>query len=164
MQTQKAATIVIKQIEDFVKMLGSNILLDENLIVTKENKYFLVDKDLKRLTSGDFFNAGVYVGEIRNGRFVPSFSLLDMIAEKKANKVVVDKKSEWLFICGRDVFRQGIVKTVGSKKKGGYLLVMNRLNECLGFGRIVVNLDEKREGIAIENVLDIGDFLRRERT
>jgi predicted RNA-binding protein (TIGR00451 family) len=155
---------MIKQIIDFVKMLGSNILLDKNLIVTKENKYFLVNEDLKRLTSGDFFHAGVYVGKIRNGRFVPSFSLLDKIAEKKANKIFVDKKSEWLFICGRDIFRRGIVKAIGSKKKGGHVLVMNQHSECLGLGRIVVNLDEKKQGMAIENVLDIGDFLRRERT
>jgi ribosome biogenesis protein Nip4 len=83
-----------------------------------------------------------------------------MIARGKANKIVVDDKTEWLFICGRDIFKQGIVKTMGSKSKGDHTLVLNRYGECLGFGRITRNLDEA--GVVIENVSDIGDFLRRE--
>jgi ribosome biogenesis protein Nip4 len=85
-----------------------------------------------------------------------------MIAEKKANKMIVDKKTEWLFICGRDVFKQGIIKVVGSKRKGDYTLILNQHRECLGFGKILCHLG-KEDGVVIKNIADIGDFLRRER-
>jgi ribosome biogenesis protein Nip4 len=43
------------------------------------------------------------------------------------------------------------------------VLVLNSYGECLGFGKILRSLDGKRKGLAVENILDIGDFLRRER-
>jgi ribosome biogenesis protein Nip4 len=112
----------------------------------------------------NFLYAGTYLGKIRKKRFFPSFILLRMIAaDKKANKIVVDKKTAWLFICGRDIFTSGIVKTSGSTKKGAYMLVLNQYDECLGFGRITQSLDLKRGGVAVKNISDIGDFLRREK-
>ncbi len=86
-----------------------------------------------------------------------------MIAEKKVNKIIVDSKTAWLFICGRDIFKQGILKVMGSKRKGDYTLILNQHDECLGFGRILRNLDEERGGTAVKNISDVGDFLRREK-
>jgi ribosome biogenesis protein Nip4 len=86
-----------------------------------------------------------------------------MVAENKANKVVVGSKAAWLFICGRDIFKQGIVKVEGSKKNGAYMLVLNERGECLGFGRILHDLGEERGGVVVKNISDIGDFLRREK-
>jgi len=87
-----------------------------------------------------------------------------MIAERKANKLVIDKKTAWLFICGRDIFQQGILEG-NNLKKGDYTLILNEHNECLGFGKIMHNLrgapDAKK--VAVKNILDIGDFLRREK-
>jgi ribosome biogenesis protein Nip4 len=77
--------------------------------------------------------------------------------------VVVDEKTEWLFICGRDIFKQGVIRLQGSRRKGDYTLVLNRHRECLGFGKILFDLSGEREGVVIKNIFDIGDFLRRER-
>ena len=154
---------MIKPIMDFVSLFNASVSLDENQIVRKENRYFLINKNLKRLLSKDFFYAGNYLGKIKNGKFFPSFRLLSMIAERKANKIIVDKKTEWLFICGRDIFKQGIIKVMGSKRKGDYTLILNLHDECLGFGRILHNLDEEIGGVVVRNVSDVGDFLRREK-
>ena len=89
-----------------------------------------------------------------------------MIAKRKeANKVMVDEKSEWLFIVGRDLFKRGILRASGSQKKGAYTLVMNQQDENLGFGKITRSLDEKekKHEVAVRNISDIGDFLRREK-
>lgn len=118
---------------------------------------------MKNLIAKDFFYAGTYLGKVKNKRFFPSFNLLRMIAEDEANEIVVDDKSAWLFICGRDIFKKGIVKVVGSKKKGDYALILNGHGECLGFGKILRNLGGEWEGVAVKNILDIGDFLRREK-
>ena len=53
----------------------------------------------------------------------------------------------------------------GSRRKGAYTLVMNEFGECLGFGSIAYGLDAEAGGkadVALKNISDIGDFLRRE--
>ena len=151
---------MIKPIDDFMRLFGASISLDESLIVEKKSRYFLLSTSLKKLTLEDFFCAGTYLGKIKNGEFFPGFELLRMLSEKKANKVVVNKKTEWLFICGRDVFKRGIVNVIGPGKRGDHVLVLNCYGECLGFGRVISDLD--KEGAFIKNISDIGDFLRRE--
>lgn len=154
----------MKAIKDFVGQFRANINLDESLIVKKKNRYYLLNEHLKQQIHQDFFYIGVYLGKLRGASFFPSFLLLTMIAERKANKIVVDKKTAWLFICGRDIFKQGILKG-NNLKKGAYALVLNEHNECLGFGKILRNLREESDAnkVAIKNILDIGDFLRREK-
>jgi len=154
---------MIKPIMDFVKQFHAKLSLEENRVVKKGNKYFLLDEKLQKFIRDDFFYAGIYLGKIENGKFFPSVNLLKMIVEKAANKITVDKKTEWLFICGRDIFRQGIIRVNGSKKKGDYTLVLNVYGECLGFGQIKRSLDEEGIGVYVKNMFDIGDFLRRER-
>jgi ribosome biogenesis protein Nip4 len=132
-------------------------------LVENNSRYFLLNEKLKHLAAEDFFYAGAYLGKTKGEKFFPSFILLRMIAENKANKVVVGSKAAWLFICGRDMFKQGIVKVEGLKQKGAYTLVLNQRGECLGFGRILRDLGEEKGGVVIKNVSDIGDFLRREK-
>ena len=154
----------MKEINDFVAQFNVTILFDENHIVRNRNRYYLLSKSLKQQIPKGFFYAGEYLGAVKGASFFPSFLLLAKIAETKANKVMVDKKTAWLFICGRDIFRQGILKG-NNLKKGDHTLVINEKNECLGFGKIMVNLrgvpDSKE--VAVKNILDLGDFLRREK-
>ncbi len=111
----------------------------------------------------DFFYAGLYLGKRKKGRFFPSFNLLDMLAKTKSNKVIINEKAAWLFICGRDIFFEGITSIQGSRRKGDLTLVLNVFDECLGFGRILQDLSSKNIDVAIQNVSEVGDFLRRER-
>ena len=50
-------------------------------------------------------------------------------------------------------------------KKGDYTLILNESNECLGFGKITCNLRGEADAhkVVVKNILDIGDFLRREK-
>jgi len=152
----------MKPINDFISRFNSSASLDERFIIEKQNRYFLLNENLKKLITEDFFYAGIYLGKTKNGKFFPSFSLLRIVAERRANKVIVDDKTAWLFICGRDVFKRGIVKAVGSKRKGDYTLILNEHGKCLGFGKIC-DLNNERDDVAIKNISDIGDFLRREK-
>lgn len=153
----------MKQINDFISKFNTSLKLDKNLTIEK-NRYFLINPYLKQLVGKEFFYAGVYLGKIKTEKFFPSFPLLAMIAASdEANRITIDEKTEWLFICGRDIFRQGITSIEGSKRKGDYTLILNHQNECLGFGKIIHSLDEVEHGLAIRNISDIGDFLRREK-
>jgi ribosome biogenesis protein Nip4 len=154
----------MKPITDFVAQFNASIPLDERQIVKKWNRYYLLSPKLKHHAPKGFFYAGAYLGAVKGASFFPSFLLLQMIANYKANKLVVDKKSAWLFICGRDVFKKGILKD-NNLKKGDYALILNEHKECLGFGRMAINLRAEIDlnKTAVKNILDIGDFLRREK-
>jgi ribosome biogenesis protein Nip4 len=43
--------------------------------------------------------------------------------------------------------------------------VLNEFGECLGFGKVLAGLDAQgaKNEVALQNVSDVGDFLRRER-
>jgi ribosome biogenesis protein Nip4 len=154
----------MKAIKDFAFQCGAKLSLNPEFILNRSGRCFLVNKNLCGYIQKDFYYAGTYLGKVKKGKFFPSFNLLAILARGDANKIVVDRKAAWLFICGRDIFRRGILAVRGSRKKGGHTLVMNEFGECLGFGKIVCRLDEEAEKteVAVKNISDVGDFLRRE--
>ena len=156
--------MTMKEIKDFVAQFDARIPLDESRIVRNRNRYYLLSKKLKQQAPKGFFYAGAYLGAVKGAAFFPSFILLSMVADSKANKLVIDKKTAWLFICGRDIFKKGILKG-NNLKKGDYTLILNEHNECLGFGKIMHDLREEPDvnKVVVKNILDIGDFLRREK-
>jgi ribosome biogenesis protein Nip4 len=154
----------MKAIHDFVAQFNTNLALDESLIVRSRNRYYMLSKTLKQQAPKGFFYAGTYLGAVKGASFFPSFLLLQVISQQKANKLVVDKKTAWLFICGRDIFKKGILKD-NNMKRGEYTLILNGHNECLGFGKMLINLRAEIDlnKTAVKNILDVGDFLRREK-
>ena len=156
---------LMKLIIDFMQKLGSKISFGSENVVNKKGKLFLINKKLRENSQSNFFYAGMYLGENKQGKFSPSFNLLSILSKQKANKVIIDKKAAWLFIYGKDIFRERILKVDGDTKKGGITLVLNNFEDCLGFGEIIFDLDkESNKGEAvIKNILDLGDFLRREK-
>ncbi len=154
----------MKEINDFAAQFNARILLDKSHITKNRNRYYLLSKKLKQQAPKDFFFAGAYLGAVKGASFFPSFLLLTMIAESKANKIVIEKKTAWLFICGRDIFKKGILKE-NRLKKGDFTLILNEHNECLGFGKVLHNIRKENNvnKVVVKNILDIGDFLRREK-
>ncbi len=153
----------MKVITLFASQFGAKIALNPEFVIKKEQQYYLINPRVRKILHDDFLYAGLYLGEVKSGALHPSFNLLNMIVDSASNKVVLDRKSAWLFICGRDVFKKGISKICGSSKKGQYVLIQNEFGECLGFGKIIENLDILGNNLVIKNLFDIGDFLRRER-
>jgi ribosome biogenesis protein Nip4 len=162
-QAKKEETKLKTPIADFVKRFGARINLDERLTISRKSRHYLINPSLSQLLRRDFYHAGIYLGKTRDTRFFPGFGLLGMIPKTDANRIVVDAKSAWLFVCGRDIFKTGILQASGTRKKGAHVLVLNENGECLGFGKILQNLDQAKTRVAVKNILDIGDFLRRER-
>lgn len=155
----------LKPIINFATTFGVQIALNNDLMVEKNGRFYVVNPSLKPLVRQDFFYAGVYLGKVKEGKFFPGFNLLGMLAKRGANRVVLDRKASWLFICGRDVLGKSIVRICGPGKRNTNTLVVNEFSECLGFGRIIGNLSGEGTDnqIAVRNVSDVGDFLRRER-
>jgi ribosome biogenesis protein Nip4 len=153
----------MKVIATFASHFGAKMALNPESVIKKEQRYYLINPRVRKLLRNDFLYAGLYLGEVKSGTLYPSFNLLNMLVDSASNKVVLDRKSAWLFICGRDVFKKGISRYFGARQKGQYVLVLNEFGECLGFGKIIENLDILDNKLVIENLFDVGDFLRRER-
>ena len=152
----------MKPIVTFASKFGGKIAFNSEFILEKAQRYYLLNPRLKKLVRSDFFHVGLYLGKVKNGVFFPSFNLVNMLVDVASNKMIVDRKAAWLFICGRDLFQKGIVRVQGSQRRGDFTLVLNEFGECLGFGRIVAALDRADGDVAVKNILDVGDFLRRE--
>ena len=163
MQTQNGGRFKLKPLIAFASKFGGELGLNSKFVVKKSQRYFLLNPALQKvIVRSDFYYAGLYLGKIKDDVFFPSFNFLNMLTPLVANKIVLEKRAAWLFVCGRDVFRKGIAKWMGSQRKGEYALVMNEFGECLGFGKIVESFNQAEEKVAVENILDVGDFLRRE--
>lgn len=154
----------MKAIVKFALQVGARLVLNADFVVNRAGRYFLLSEALLEVAGENFYYAGTYLGKVKNGKFFPSFNLLVMLAKGDANKVIIDRQAAWLFICGRDIFRRSILAVYGSRKKGTHTLVMNEFGECLGFGKIQSPLDTpaRDDEVAVKNILDVGDFLRRE--
>ncbi len=94
----------------------------------------------------------VLLGRLRMDSFKPSLPLLDLLGPLTERKAVVNDKAAWLFICGKNILKEGIVSL---SHKQGHVLVCNTRDEVLGYGKVT--------GAGITNKLDRGDFLRRKR-
>ena len=153
----------MKPIINFALKLKAKLALDPDFLLETGGRYFLLSKNIKTIAPRNFFYAGRYLGKMKGEKFFPSFNLLAILAETEANKVVANEKAAWLFICGRDIFGGGIVSVLGSQREGEFTLVLNEFEECLGLGRIGRDLGARDDRVVVQNISDVGDFLRRER-
>jgi len=128
-------------------------------IIKVRKKYYLVNPDLlafSKTIDEEPFSIGIPMGEEKHKMFRASVALLEMVAKDSERTIQVDEKAEWLFLCGRDIFRKAIVG--GHFIREGLILVQNTKNENLGLGKKV------HDGqVSIKHIIDRGDFLRRER-
>ncbi|MEM4259873.1 MAG: hypothetical protein QXG00_01405 [Candidatus Woesearchaeota archaeon] len=150
----------MNKITAFVKIFTN----DEIKSISKiGGRYYLVSQELldfRNKISENPFNIGVFLGEEKKD-FKPSLALLEILARKTHKKISVNEKSEWLFLCGRDIFEEGLINADNIKKfeEGSFVLVQNKNDENLGMGRIEI----KNAQTVIKNIIDRGNFLRREK-
>ena len=99
--------------------------------------------------------AGLFLGRQETRGFVPSANLLPLLAGHDS-WIELDEKTAWLFVCGRDVFAKSLGKQ--SASLGRFVIVKNSRGEVLGLATF-----NKAKKLFV-NYMDIGYFLRRERS
>jgi len=111
---------------------------------------------IKNGINRDIYSAGLFLGEEKVG-FSPSPALIDMISrfpDAQSKKVFVNKKAEWMFLCGRNVLSESIAKNPNGLDEG-LVLVQNEGDENLGYG-----LFKKEDTLIVKHILDKGRYLR----
>lgn len=138
----------MKDIQEFLKNFTDE---DIGPIELKKNTYYFKSQNkIEQATS-----QGLPLGT--TGKyFKPSLYLLEILSKKTTNKIFINDKAEWLFLCGRDVFEESITQ---DNSKTDVVLVQNQKNENIGLGKKTW----KGKKMIIKNLIDRGDYLRRER-
>lgn len=124
------------------------------------DKFYKVNKELLDKAKIEPDSIGIYLGKINKGKFLPSIEFIDILSKRSRRKLTInDDKTEWLYLCGRDIFGKSISKyTV----KNGFAFVFNGRNENLGYGKFIENINKKEKAV-FKNLLDKGAYLRIER-
>lgn len=137
--------------EAFLKSFGDISL--ENVFQIGKSYYRRSSLLKKEVDSLDEYpmSAGLFLGEEQKSGFVPSPNLLNLINKQSSKHIILNEKSAWLFVCGRDVFLEGVVQDCFEK---GVVLVLNEQKEVLGIAM--------KKGKEYKNIYDIGILLRRE--
>ena len=127
------------------------------------NKYFLADASLTELAkklNTKTESIGLFLGEEKNEKFMPSLALLEILAKVSDEKVIVNNIGELDFLYKKDIKKRHIKGFSGGPKEGFLKLVLNESDDCIGYGKISKDLDSETPELA--NILDRGNFLRRE--
>lgn len=144
----------MRLLKRFLRDLGSSY--EPSDIVNINNKRFSSTLE-PPVEAPEQVYTGTYLGQNKR-RFEPSSIILQQLAEEPGtHKVYVNRYTAWLFVVGKDIFDDNIIKRTDGVRLGGYCLVMYD-DHCIGYGRYESSLDLR----VVKNLYDIGDFLRRE--
>lgn len=160
----------MRAIKDFLKRFDKPDLINFDNVIKIKDSYFLKPKDndrsrkafIKFSKDANEFNLkfiGIPLGSKSKKSFSPSLFFLDLLKDANVPVIKINKKGEWLFVCGRDL--QGINIYKCDVDKNDYALVINLKNEVIGYGFLIGKPSGTR--ISFKHVYDIGDYLRRER-
>ncbi len=116
----------------------------KEVFITNKKVYDILKK------IGEVYIAGLYIGEIKRKKFIPSLELAYILKKYAKNLIYVNEKSEQLFLYGRDVFREGIIEIRG---ESGRCIVLNKFGDVLGIGEFRNNI--------VKNLADRGLYLRK---
>lgn len=145
----------MNDLNNFVKNFSDKEI--DNVILNRD-VYYLTNPDLRKISTSININPiseGITLGK-QGKHFTPSAELLEIISKMTSNKIFVNEKAEWLFLCGRDIFESSIIK---NQSEGRIFLVQNMKDENLGYAEKI----KQGKEFLIKNKFDRGDFLRRER-
>ena len=132
---------------------GMENLLDEIILEFKGGnlEYYDMPSKLYKLIRKQPYSAGRFIGYLKKGLLIPSFELMQEYVNKfNRDYIIINDKSEKLFLYGRDIFLSSIEVDKSTKD---FAIVVNRRKEVLGL--------VKKQKRLWKNIVDRGLFLRK---
>ena len=166
---------------DFLK---DNELLLLDVVIGEDGSRRIVDKDTKgrirevyalskdlvkflELYKLNFVHAGLKIGEVGSRRFRFSLEGSFYLAKKDKKRVYVNEKGEMLFLYGRDVFAESVLRATSDVEENDIVFVCNRKGDILGIGKARFDARRMKDAgsrVVVENLVDRGEYLRKEKT
>jgi len=140
-----------KSLKDFLELFGDIPFPVEKVSLQGKEVYLVNYSAQPTLPSYEEepVSQGVLLGTIAKNSFVASIALLRHIAPHTQKKIILNEKSAWLFVCGRDAFEQNIMS---GDKKSSLVIVLDEQDNVLGLA--------KKTPQFYKNMLHIGTFLK----
>ena len=138
----------------------------KDIIEIRRNSFYDPQKNAEWATKHniDFVFTGRFLGEKKKD-FIPSPYGVEHASKQAQNnqKVVLNEKAAWLFICGRDAFGSAVVR--GKPKKNRIIYLYDTHDNLLGMGQWLVNdlTTKQAEQAVIKNLYDKGRYIRQEK-
>ncbi|MEM4756294.1 MAG: hypothetical protein QW594_04135, partial [Candidatus Woesearchaeota archaeon] len=176
-------------LQAFLDELGIVSIHMQGVITQHKGDFLLLSQELLDWTAAkpqlkEYYFAGELLGTSMHQSFLPSIGLLLRTYLTSPYQTILNDHAAWLFTCGRDIFSDGILQSSCSPK--GYSFIVDMQRRCLGLGKKKIlhpgsvqgsntplqEKEKRREqqskvlnqpSITFLRVMDIGDFLRRER-
>ncbi|AGK61968.1 Protein involved in ribosomal biogenesis, contains PUA domain [Archaeoglobus sulfaticallidus PM70-1] len=169
-----------KELKTIRKALGAfgkkDFLADKRILIAeyknKKEVYFLspelhdfLKEGLRNGNLKSIVCAGIKLGEVGK-RFRLTLEGAYYLSSKK-KRVYVNERGEMLFLYGRDIFSESVVKVSESIKENDIVFVCNKHGDVLGIGksrydgRIMRSVEKDR--VVVENLVDRGEYLRKEK-
>lgn len=144
-----------------MKEFLTNMKMPESLMddVVQKGREFYYDPLNLHKEFSTWSSVGEFMGE-RKAKFSPSPALINKMSIH-GERVIVDKKGAWLFLCGRDIFGNSVLD--GKPQRGKPVFVFNQTGENLGYGVWLESKLLKTDEPIISNKIDKGLYLRREK-
>jgi ribosome biogenesis protein Nip4 len=138
--------------------IAPEILGELGVLIKKSRFLFAASSELHNFMkemSTDFFSIGTPLGETKRD-FIPTPELVDFLSHHSDRKVFIGPKSEWMFLCGKDIFRKGIANNTLEKNRGR-VFIFNKYEENLGIAKFMENRD-----VPLQHIMDKGAYVRKE--
>lgn len=145
----------MNELEHFIAQFW-DVKINTAFIKKKAKEFYLISEKTKDFIDKfpeEPVSAGVLLGSAKKTGFQPTPALLNLINEQTNQKIILNDKSSWLFICGRDIFLEGIEENLNPDAKT--VIVLNDKKEVIG-----VAIKKFKQ---YNNMYDIGIFLRTKR-
>jgi len=184
--SKKELKVILSALRAFgsTDFLKDNELLLLDVVIGEDGSRRIVDKDTKgrirevyalskdlvkflELYKLNFVHAGLKIGEVGSRRFRFSLEGSFYLAKKDKKRVYVNEKGEMLFLYGRDVFAESVLRATSDVEENDIVFVCNRKGDILGIGKARFDARRMKDAgsrVVVENLVDRGEYLRKEKT
>ena len=158
-----------KVIESALRYFGSEVEGEIAILESKRKEVYLISTELYDFLKEKDIKptfAGLKLGEVgRRFRFTVEGAFF--LVKKKKKRVWVNERGEMLFLYGRDIFSESVVKASPDIKENDIVFVCNKAGDILGIGKSRYEADKLRsvekDRVVVENLVDRGEYLRKEK-
>jgi ribosome biogenesis protein Nip4 len=162
-QDEKLAASVKKQIIEVFKQVPAGEIL---FATDKRTEVFIVSAELLKLKNQltrDPYSLGIFAGELRGKKFMPSLQLLNNAEPREDLKILVTNQSGQKFIYGKDIISKSVI-WVSDKIMGKETVVVCDEDERpMGYAKALTNgriMKKLGNDPVLKNIQDIGWYIR----
>jgi ribosome biogenesis protein Nip4 len=117
----------------------------------------------------DIYSAGLYIGFIKEGKFLVSLEFLEFLKQQGfligIKNIIVNESGERSVLYGNNITKEMILSFSKDLKKNDDVIILNQYNELLAFGKYSADKEDilllNAQGRVAINIVDIGNYLRK---